>query len=201
MGKRKETGGKAGKEAARPQDKGTPRERSGSGAGAGREKAYAGGIRHEKSCGAVVICTDGGERRFVLTCSRKGVWGFPKGHMEKGETEHMTALREIREETGLDVAFIEGFRRMDRYMIFRKDAAVIDKRVVYFVAHYSEQEPVPQETEVSKIELFDYEGAMKRLSFDSARRILASAQRFLKRQAAETPPEDTETPPEDAEMK
>ena len=162
------------------------KEKAGGRAGTRREKAAAGsGVRHEKSCGAVVICTDGGGRRFLLTCSKKGVWGFPKGHMEKGETEHMTARREIREETGLDVAFIEGFRRMDRYMIFRKDTPAIDKRVVYFLAHYREQEPVPQETEVSKIELFDYEGAMKRLSFDSARRILASAHRYLKRQDAD----------------
>ena len=145
-------------------------------------------VRHEKSCGAVIIRTDGGSRRFLLTCSKKGVWGFPKGHMEGAETEHETALREIREEGGLDVKFIDGFRRMDRYMIFRKDAPAIDKRVVYFLASYAAQDPVPQETEVSRIEFFDYAGAMKRLSFDSARRILASAQRFLKRQEAEANP-------------
>jgi len=139
-------------------------------------------VKREKSCGAVVICTDGEERRYLLTCSKKGVWGFPKGHMEKGEREHDTALREILEETGLNVAFTNGFRRTDAYMIFRKDAPVINKLVVYFLAHYSDQTPVPQESEVSRIELFDYESAMKRLTFDSARRILAAAERFLKRQ-------------------
>ncbi|MBQ6075317.1 MAG: NUDIX domain-containing protein [Lachnospiraceae bacterium] len=149
-------------------------------AGAEEAKADA-GVRHEKSCGAVVICTEGGARRYVLTCSLKGVWGFPKGHMEGQETEHRTARREIREETGLNVSFIKGFRRTDEYMILRKDSPAIDKQVVYFLARYERQTPVPQETEVSRIELFDYEGAMKRLTFDSSRRILAAAQRFLDR--------------------
>ena len=108
-------------------------------------------VKREKSCGAVVICTDGEERRYLLTCSKKGVWGFPKGHMEKGEREHDTALREILEETGLNVAFTNGFRRTDAYMIFRKDAPVINKLVVYFLAHYSDQTPVPLESEVYRI--------------------------------------------------
>lgn len=143
------------------------------------------GVRYEKSCGAVVICTDGGGCRYVLTRSTKGVWGFPKGHMEELETEHRTAHREIREETGLDVAFVRGFRQTDEYMIFRKDASPISKTVVYYLARYENQTPVPQETEVSEIRLFDYEGAMKRLSFDSSRRILAAARRFWEKWKAE----------------
>ena len=138
-------------------------------------------VRREKSCGAVVVRTEEGGRRYLLTCSKKGDWGFPKGHMEKGETEHETALREILEETGLKVTFTDGFRRTDAYMILQKGVPAIDKHVVYFLAHYGEGTPVPQESEVSEIGLFAYEDAMNRLSFDSARRILAAAERFLKR--------------------
>ena len=54
----------------------------------------------EKSCGAVVFCQTAEGRRYVLVCSGDGLWGFPKGHTEPGETEEQTALREVREETG-----------------------------------------------------------------------------------------------------
>ena len=168
----------SGMQAGKTVENGTPVQTEKTGAEEAKADA---GVRHEKSCGAVVICTEGGARRYVLTRSLKGVWGFPKGHMEGQETEHRTALREIREETGLNVSFIKGFRRTDEYMILRKDAPAIDKQVVYFLARYERQTPVPQETEVSRIELFDYDGAMKRLTFDSSRRILAAAQRFLDR--------------------
>ena len=63
-------------------------------------------VKREKSCGAVVIRTGGEGRRYLLTRSKKGVWGFPKGHMEAGETEHETALREI--------GFIQGELREKR---------------------------------------------------------------------------------------
>ena len=44
-----------------------------------------------------------------------GHWAFPKGHVEKKETEEDTALREIREETGLEVLLDTGFRRAVTY--------------------------------------------------------------------------------------
>ena len=39
-----------------------------------------------------------------------GHWGFPKGHIEKDETEYETALREVKEETNIDARIIDGFR-------------------------------------------------------------------------------------------
>ena len=56
--------------------------------------------RTEKSCGAVVYTEIGGKRRYLLVDSiRETNCGFPKGHMEDGETKEETALREIEEET------------------------------------------------------------------------------------------------------
>ena len=51
----------------------------------------------ERSCGAVVSTERDGVRYYVLV---KGSYvGLPKGHMEPGETERETAIREVREET------------------------------------------------------------------------------------------------------
>ena len=60
-------------------------------------------MNFEKSCGAVVFVEENSSVRYLLMCSMEGVYGFPKGHMEGNETEIETALREVREETGIEL--------------------------------------------------------------------------------------------------
>ena len=67
-------------------------------------------LLYEKSCGAVVYCQEENDIKYLLVCERSGFWVFPKGHMEEGESEHETALREVKEETGLDVMFVDDFQ-------------------------------------------------------------------------------------------
>ncbi len=135
-------------------------------------------MKTETSCGAVVYTIDGGEIRYVIIRSKKGVYGFPKGHMEGSESESETALREIAEETGLSVRIVGGFRAEDGYKITVGGEERL-KRVVYFLAEYSDQTPVPQETELSDVRLLDFETAMDLLQFDSSKRILSEAHKFL----------------------
>ncbi|MDR2666293.1 MAG: NUDIX domain-containing protein [Endomicrobium sp.] len=56
---------------------------------------------------------------FLLVNSKRSrLWGFPKGHVEKGESEFETATREIFEETGINkVKFIENFIQEDIHVI------------------------------------------------------------------------------------
>ena len=132
----------------------------------------------EYSCGAVVFTRDNGNIQYIIVQSKEGFYGFPKGHREGAETEKETALREIREETGLQVALLEGFRTEDCHP-FTRDGQTRMKSIVYFLAKYSDQVPFAQETELSSIHLMDYETAMKTFQFESSRRILTEAHQFL----------------------
>lgn len=135
----------------------------------------------ERSCGAVVFTRDdGGEIRYVIIQSRAGIYGFPKGHCEGNETEEETALREIREETGLLPRLLPGFRRVIEYPLREKPG--VTKQVVYFTAEYRDQAPVPQESELSGVFLMPYEEAWNALQFADTRRILTEADRFLRAQ-------------------
>lgn len=136
-------------------------------------------IRYERSCGAVVYRMDEGEIKYLLVRSKNGLWGFPKGHMEQGETEHETALREILEETSLNVTIEDGFRATDTYPIGRGDAQDTIKQVVFFLAHYKDQEPAPQPSEITKLALMDLTSAMRALKFEGQKRILAKAHEFI----------------------
>ena len=133
----------------------------------------------EQCCGAVVFTHRNGEIRYVLAQNLEGYYGFPKGHVEDDETEQQTACREIKEETGLDVCLIDGFRTEDVHLFQRNDEQRI-KYIVYFLAEYSDQIPVAQNTEVDCIRLLEYDAAMMVFQYESSKRILTEANEVLR---------------------
>lgn len=135
----------------------------------------------EKSCGAVVFTYIDGELKFVIIRSPEGFYGFPKGHVEDGETEEQTALREIFEETGLRVCLIDGFRTEDSHPLIREGRPDVIKTIIYFLAEFDGQALRAQESEVSEISLMSYEKAMSSFQFESSKRILSEAFDFLKK--------------------
>lgn len=133
---------------------------------------------NEKSCGAVVFTKDSGCIKYVIIESKSGLYGFPKGHVEENETERETALREVLEETGLRVEIVGDFREESRYVFYRRGKAV-SKTAVYYLASYSDQTPVVQESELDSIDLMTYDEAEARLKFDDMKRILSLANSYL----------------------
>lgn len=135
-------------------------------------------MKYEKSCGAVVFTRADDGIRYVIICSTEGYYGFPKGHMEPGETEEQTALREIAEEVGLRPRLIPGFRAYEEHPIPSRPGTV--KQVAYFLAEYDGGALTPQEGELTGAELMSYDDAMRAFQFDNNRRILAEAAQFLR---------------------
>ena len=132
----------------------------------------------EHSAGAVVYTWQAGELRFVIEQTPAGNHGFPKGHIEAGETETQAALREIQEEVGLAPRLIPGFRTADFYPLPSKPNTY--KQVIYFLAEYENQTPTPQASEVAEISLLPYAEALAVLENHSARQILREAYEFLR---------------------
>lgn len=136
----------------------------------------------EKSCGAIVFTYEDGIRKYVIirgTGMYQNFCGFPKGHMEPGETEQETSLREVKEETGLDVELIAGFRQTDEHFLAREGRPNDKKTNVYFLAEFNNQELKAQESEVSEIVLMNYEDALASLQSGESKRELAEAEGFL----------------------
>jgi len=72
----------------------------------------------EKSCGALVVRRDEEDGKQYLLMIRHKAGGhrsFPKGHMEAGETEYMTAVREVFEETAVQIRIDSKFRETVHY--------------------------------------------------------------------------------------
>ena len=132
---------------------------------------------YEKSCGAVVFTRMNNEIKYLLIRNLTGIYGFPKGHVEQGETEEQTALREVFEEVGLAVKLVPGFSSEDEHPIPQKENTM--KQIVYFLGEYSNQEFTYQKEELTDALLTDYETAMTLFQFDSSKRILTEANNFL----------------------
>ncbi len=135
----------------------------------------------ERSCGAVVWRMRGGRRHYIIIKNRSGHNGFPKGHMEYGESEEETAEREILEETSLKVTLDTSFRSEYRYLV----DGYIHKSTLYFLANYSEGTFRPQKGEVYGIWLLPYEEAYEQLDYEQDRRVLRLAEKRLAHDEAE----------------
>ena len=99
-------------------------------------------------------------------------WSFPKGHIENDENEQETALREIKEETGLDVTLAKGFREISEYCPFGK----IRKRVVFFLAQAFTDSVKIQEEEIDSYIWVDLQQARKLCTYDNDLRIIEKAE-------------------------
>ena len=131
---------------------------------------------YESSCGAVVFRDIKGEVKYLLIKNRRSAhWGFPKGHIEQGETLEQTALREVLEETGLHINIIDGFNCVSKYKIRDK----IDKMVTILVGTTSDTSTVIQREEIEDFIWLTYDKAMNLLKFENDKNILESAYNFL----------------------
>ena len=129
----------------------------------------------EKSCGAVIFFRRDGRPLYLVEYMRGGHVSLCKGHVEGQETEHETAVREIREETALSVRFHDSFRRRIEYSPY-PDCM---KEVIFFLAECETTETEAQECEVSAIRFLPYEEAAAAMTYESDRETLRLAHAFF----------------------
>ncbi len=133
-------------------------------------------MQNEKSCGAIVYRKFHGNTEILLIKHiNSGHWSFPKGHMEAGENEIETALREIKEETNIDVIVDPTFRQIVTYSP-KKD---IQKEVVYFIAKAKSCDLKPQEEEISEIRWVELGYALSLLTYENDRNVVNKAKNLL----------------------
>lgn len=133
----------------------------------------------EKSAGAVIFRKmESGIRYLLLHYHYKTYfWDFPKGNIEKGESEEATVKREVKEETGLeDIKFIEGFKEKISYS-YKREGKTVFKTVIYFLVKSEEERVILSEEHIG-YEWPDYETAKYRLR-ENSKRVLEKANKFL----------------------
>jgi 8-oxo-dGTP pyrophosphatase MutT (NUDIX family) len=130
--------------------------------------------RNEHSSGgAVVTSRDGAPHVAMIATRNRTRWGLPKGAVSEGETSEQAALREVLEETGLQAEIVKPLDTIEYF--FRAGDTLIKKRVDFYLMRYVAGELTPQLSEVDDVEWVDLSEAIERASFESERKLLATA--------------------------
>lgn len=140
------------------------------------ESEYTLECLYEKSCGAIVYRVINNKVRFLLIKNKRSAhWGFPKGHIEKGESPRQTAIREVLEEAGLEIEIIPGFESQSEYTIQGR----VEKSVTIFLATTQQTTTTIQQEEIGDYAWLDYKKAFHTLRFENDKQILKQANSFL----------------------
>ena len=142
-------------------------------------------MHHEKSCGALVVRrddTDGKQYLLMIRHKFGGHRSFPKGHMEAGETEYMTAVREVFEETAVQIRIDSKFRETVHY----NPMPGVSKEVVYFLTHTAQKDVKPREGEIAQVEWVPLEQVEESLTHENDKVVFRSAMKKLEADELQT---------------
>jgi 8-oxo-dGTP pyrophosphatase MutT (NUDIX family) len=131
--------------------------------------------REETSAGGVVYRVISGVPHFLLIRDSYKSWGFPKGHLKRGEPPDRAALREVSEETGLSALELRGdLGEIEWWFRFR--GRRVHKRCRFYLIDSPAGETRPQVAEgITECEFLPAREAGERLSYENARGILERA--------------------------
>lgn len=129
-----------------------------------------------RACGCVPFMRTR-EREIValMILKRGGYWEFPKGKQEEGESDEETALRELREETGLVGELTKEWSIDIRYH-FTRGGVAIDKTVRYFLCRVPDASPVtPEAREVNDYAWLPLEDLSERATYPEMKGVARKA--------------------------
>ena len=135
-------------------------------------------LSYEKSCGALVFRKDKNDgKTYILMIRHKrgGHRSFPKGHVEAGETEHETAIREVEEETAVKITIESDFCER----VYYSPVPGVRKEVLYFLSVTEQTETHPRHGEIADVEWVPVEAAERSLTHENDKNVFRAAKRRM----------------------
>jgi 8-oxo-dGTP diphosphatase len=137
-------------------------------------------LKRQTSSGGVIYRKTGSGIEVALVSVKGGRhWCLPKGLVDKGETPELTALREVREESGLTGKIVERLGDITYWYYIQEKNIKCRKTVHFFLMEYVEGDTADHDLEVDDAEWFPIETALNKISYRGDRGILEKASSML----------------------
>ena len=137
-------------------------------------------MKREFSAGGIIF-NDQGQVLLIKNAQMKdpskSYWGFPKGHLEEGEDSQTAAIREVKEETGINVEVVS--KLGDSRYIYTGDNQKIFKVVTVFILKVMSGELKIQPEEIIEAKWIDPTKALSILSFSNDKKLLNQALKLI----------------------
>jgi mutator protein MutT len=133
----------------------------------------------ETSAGGLVIDEDQASAVIIGRLDRKGrlLWSLPKGHIEDGETPEQTAVREVREETGITGEVVRSLGSIDYWFVAENRR--VHKTVHHYLLVALSGELSDEDTEVTEVAWVALDDLDGRLAYADERRLVRKAMQLL----------------------
>jgi 8-oxo-dGTP pyrophosphatase MutT (NUDIX family) len=141
-----------------------------------KTQVSAGGVTYREVEGSFQV--------VLISVGEEGRWQLPKGTPDRGESNEQTALREVREETGLQTELVEPIDKIEYwfYVKGKTNPVRIHKHVYFFLLRYLSGDTQDHDHEVNEARWVDLQQAEAMLTFESEKKVLAKARQILARE-------------------
>jgi 8-oxo-dGTP pyrophosphatase MutT (NUDIX family) len=120
----------------------------------------------------------------LLSAGVKSRWCLPKGIIDKNESEEMTAVREVREETGLSGEIIGKIGSISYWYFLTDENARLNKTVHFYLMKYASGNTADHDHEVDDAQWFPADEALEKLTYKGEREILQKAKKLIEKEIA-----------------
>ncbi len=133
----------------------------------------AGGVAHRTKNGLTEV--------VVIQTSSEGRWQLPKGIIDAGETAETAALREVREEAGIDCEVIEPLDEIEYWFVAAYDGPKkrYHKKVHFYLMKFLKGDVNDHDHEVIEARWVGIDEAESMLAFDSEKKLIVKAKNIL----------------------
>lgn len=132
-------------------------------------------IKKRISSGGIVFRIREGRTEVVIVSVRGRSWCLPKGIIDAGETPPVTALREVREETGLTGEILDKIGQVSYWYFIKEEMIRVHKTVHFYLLKYLEGNTDDHDNEVDEALWIPIEEALEKLSYKSEKEIMRKA--------------------------